>query len=279
MKSNIIRAFTGLMLSVSPFSLVRAQTAYPDVSMKIDLVAWGDGISGLSLHSGAGNKTSAVSAFPFSYSKAVPYSGPSLMEIYQTAAVEAPVSRGPLPEDASIPILPDENADKAEKMAVPPLLRELRKKKPNLVALATLPVGSRRATVLLAPGPDHTFQTFTIDDDPNQLPFGRVRIHNLTPFPIVVRCKGGKALQLKPKETVVAIPENHYIFYELGYQDGEEWKILKNDMLRVADDEQAHMVVLKSDNQFFRSSDGSMGGAFQVVVLRRTKEAETAPVR
>ena len=49
--------------------------------MKIDLVAWGDDISGLSFKSGAGKGD--ITALGFRYSEPVPYSGPAVMEIYQ----------------------------------------------------------------------------------------------------------------------------------------------------------------------------------------------------
>jgi hypothetical protein len=277
MRSNIFPAVACLLFVFHPSSVVHAQDPYPAVAMKVDLVAWGDGISGLSV--AAASKKSAVTALAFSYSKPVPYAGPCLMEIYQNGGVAEETFKGPLPDDASIPIVPEEKTDKAEKLAVPPLLQEMRKKNPDLVAIAMLPVGSRRATVLLAPGPDKTFQTFVIDDDPTKLPFGKVRMHNLTPVPIAIRCKGAKTLELKPKETAVAVPENRYITYELACKEGEEWKILKSDMLRVAENEQVQMAVVKSNNKYFMSSDGSMGGTYQVVVLRRAKEAEPAPPR
>lgn len=277
MKSNISASSAVFLLYLLGVPTAKAQENYPNVSMKIDLVAWGDGIPGLSLR--PANKSNEVMAFPFSYSKAVPYSGSSMLEIFQNHGADTHIANVMGPEDGivSMPIIPEETADKSEKLAVPPMLRDLRKKKPDLVALAVLPVGSRRATVLLAPGPDHTFQTFIIDDDPEKLPFGKVRIHNLTVLPITIHCKGGKTYELKPRATVVASPENRYIFYELAYKEGDEWKVLKNDMLRVAEDEQAQMVVVKSSNKHFMSSDGSMGGALQVVVLRRTKETEAPP--
>lgn len=136
--------------------------------------------------------------------------------------------------------------------------------------LAALPAtGCRRATVLLAPADGETFSTFVIDDDPSKLPMGQLRIHNLSPLPIALRCNGKQGKELKTSEAFVVPAQNGQLIYELAYKLGEEWKMLENNIIALPPTEQFQMMVLKSDNSFFLSTDGSSGGFLQVVTLRR----------
>jgi hypothetical protein len=59
------------------------------------------------------------------------------------------------------------------------------------------------------------------------------------------------------------------LIYELAYKAGEEWKMQENNIIPVRATEQAQMMILKSGNQFFLSTDGSSGGFLQIVTLRR----------
>ena len=77
MRSNII-SLACLMLLAAP---AHAQQG-TDVSMKIDVVAWGDEIKGLSFK--PGSSKGDISAMGFRYSKPVAYSGPVVMAIYQS---------------------------------------------------------------------------------------------------------------------------------------------------------------------------------------------------
>ncbi|MCH1922483.1 hypothetical protein L9G15_24040, partial [Shewanella sp. A3A] len=81
--------------------------------------------------------------------------------------------------------------------AIPPELKARREKEPTLVALAKLPAGSRRATVLIAPASEGTYQTFVIDDDPTKLPLGQLRILNYSPVKIAMRCNGKASKEMK----------------------------------------------------------------------------------
>ena len=77
MRSNIAWLFC-LFLFAAP---VRAEQG-DNVSMKIDVVAWGDEIKGLSFKPGSGKGD--ISAMGFRYSTPVAYSGPVVMAIYQS---------------------------------------------------------------------------------------------------------------------------------------------------------------------------------------------------
>ena len=148
-------------------------------------------------------------------------------------------------------------------------LAERRKKEPDVVALAILPPASRHVTVLLAPADVGTYQAYVIDDDPSKPPHAQMRVHNLSPLTIAIRCNSTPAKILETKGTVVVIPDNKEIIYELAYQQEGEWEIQENNITVVREDEQAQLVVLKSDNEFFTSKDGSRSGFLQTVVLRR----------
>ena len=248
--------------------------------MKIDLVAWGDDIPGLSLKST--NAKDKVTALGFRYSDSLSYSGPAIMEIYQSGGGEVAAVPEPSEEDAAHQLMPliedvpesDPGASAKPKSGLALELEKRREKSPGLVALAALPEnGCRRATVLLGPAGSGTFTAYVIDDDPARLPPGQLRVHNLSPLPIALRCNGNQKKELKTRETFLVPARNGQVIYELAYKTGDRWKIQENNVIAVGAGDQTQLIILKSDNTFFRSSDGSTGGFLQVVALRRGPEA------
>ena len=245
--------------------------------MRLDFVAWGDAITGLSLK--AGPSKGGVTALPFRYSTPVMYSGAALMEIYKSAGGSAK-STGPAPSAEDLanelsPLIVEEPKAAAEgdpkaKTGLALELAKRRKKEPTLVALAQLPAsGCRRATVLLAPADGGTYTAYVIDDDPSKLPVGQMRVHNLSPLPIAIRCNGKEKKELQTRETFLVPAQNQQIIYEIGYKLGREWKMQENNIIPVRSNEQTQMIVLKSNNPYFMSSDGSSGGFLQIITLRR----------
>lgn len=230
------------------------------VSMKVDLVAWGESIEGLTLKSAKGKDT--ITALAFTYSKPVSYSGPAVLEIFKGGGGNAV----PAPEGEAAPAAASPSAIKD--IATELALR--RKKEPTLVSLAILPPASKHVTVLLAPAAAGTYQAYVIDDDPSKLPYGRMRIHNLSPLPVAMRCNNKAASVLKTKASVVVSPENKEVIYELAYQKDGEWVNQENNIASVRENEQAQLIVLKSDADFFTSQDGSRAGYLQTVILRRS---------
>lgn len=257
MKSNLSQ-FLAVVFAI--ISVPAAASAQGDqVSMRLDFVGWGEEISGLTLRSSGG---APFTARAFRYSKPQSYSGPAVVEIYQAGGGAEPAA----------PLAPEE----ASKL--PPDLKrllELRQNKPGLVALAALPAGSKRATVLVLPAVGGVYLTRVFDDDPTRLPVGRLRVHNLSPHPLSLRFNGTEARQLPLQGNCVVAPVNQELIYELAYKLEEEWKVQENNIVPVADDEQTQMVVLKSDSSHFYSSNGSRAGYLQIVFLRRSpREAE-----
>lgn len=262
--------FTGLAASIP----VSAQQA--EVSLKIDVVAWGDEIGGLSFKSG--DKAGGIKAQPFRYSEPVSYAGPALLEIFKNGSGTAKPTVQPSKEDlehASKPLVVEQ--PKPADGSAPPKsglaleLEKRRKKAPNLVSLAQLPSGCRRATLLLAPMADGTYLSYVIDDDPSKLPLGQIRIHNLCPFPIAMQCNGAKPKELKTRETLAVPGVDGALTYDIAFKEGEEWKFQEHNIIPVRPDEQTQMIVLRSNNAFFKSADGSTGGFLQAVTLRRGK--------
>lgn len=268
-----ITAFVPLLFGLALASL-RAQE--PSVAMKIDLVAWGDNITGLSLK--AGQSKGGVTALAFRYSKPLDYSGPAIMEIYKSGGEESTHAVAPSAEDLAHelkPLVADDSNDGPGKDAKPKQglaleLAKRREKQPTLVALAPLPAsGCRRATILLAPADEGTFIAYVIDDDPGKLPLGKLRIHNLCPFEISVRCNGSLTKELKVRESFIAPAKNQQLIYEIAYKSGDKWKMQENNIIPVRETEQTQMILLRSTNGFFQSSDGAVGGFLQIVTLRR----------
>jgi hypothetical protein len=256
MKSNPFARLTAGLLLLVPLSPVLV--AQESVAMKLDVVAWGEDIKGLTLGSGSSGKP--VTALAFRYSKPVNYSGSALMEIHQDPAAASEATEG---SQNTAPLPPD--------------LAKLRAKDPTVVALAKLPPGSRRATVLIAPAQAGTYQTFVIDDDPSKLPFGKLRVHNYSPVKIAVRCNGKEGMEMKTKDSFLAEPKDGQVVYELAYDNQGKWKMQENNLIPVGPEEQVQFIVLKSNADFFTSSDGSRAGFLQSVVLRRPAKEDPVP--
>jgi hypothetical protein len=273
------------LFSVLPiFSLLfAALTAQgqESVSMKIDVVAWGDSIGGLSFKSG--KKKGTITAQAFTYSESVSYSGPKILEIHQSGSGKVAVDKGPgTAEDKdheSIP-LPLEEPKGGKAAPQTPLGKELarrREEEPTLVALVPLPSNTRRATVLLAPIGDGTYQAYVIDDDPSKLPLGKLRVHNLAPMAIGLKFSGGQKKALKTRDSFLVNAKNGQTIYQLSYMKGDKWKVQENNIMAVRPNEQTQFIVLRSRNQYFLSSDGASGGFLQTVTLRRRPNAAPTP--
>ncbi len=274
MKSKIMLRFLALFFLGSLATLSGQNES--NVSLSIDLVAWGDEIGGLSLKSaGKGETTTALS---FTYSDPVKYTGPALLEIHQKAGggstkLEQSISE----EDALHQSIPLEFENEPEESANPeasksPIVRELlkrREKEPTLVALVNLPTNARHVTILLAPAGQGTFKPYLINDDPSKLPPGKLRVHNLSPFPIGMRFSGKQSAELKPGKNAIFNAVNGQTVYELSYQGPKGWTVQENNIIPVRPTEQTQLIVLKSNNSFFLSSDGAAGGFLQLVTLRR----------
>jgi hypothetical protein len=267
--------FATIVFSPSPC----AQAQDSGVTLTVDFVAWGNEISGLSLKSGGAGQT--FSALPFRYSTPVSYSGPAVMEVYQgnSNATPAP-SSAPTQADKDHQMAPllqaidaeeQKTSEQQPKTGLVAELENRRKKDPSLVALIPLPGGSKRVTILLAPLGKNTFRGYVINDDPSQLPLGKVRVHNLSPFPIALRTSGKKPVELKVGTSIIADCNKNQFVYEVAYKLNDKWKLQENNLFPVRSNEQAQMIVIKSDNQYFQSSDGTGSGFLQIVTLIRSQ--------
>lgn len=263
-------AFLGLVAS-APL----AAQDQPEVDLRIDFVAWGNAISGLSLD--PKREDGKITARAFQYSEPVRYRGPRVLKLHQSGSGEGVDEAIPMTEEdrehESIPLPRDEiEQGQARVSPVPKALAALREEEPTLVSLVALPLGARRVTVLLAPAAEGTFEGYVINDDPTQLPAGRLRVHNLSPHPIMMTFNGKRAKPMGPGDkTLINAPGGHVV-YQLAYQTKEEWTVQENNILPVHPDEQTQLIVLRSNNQFFQSSDGASGGYLQMVTLTRSLE-------
>ena len=75
--------------------------------------------------------------------------------------------------------------------------------------------------------------------------------------------------ELKTRGAHIFNPANNSIIYELAYKQRDEWIVQGNNILSIQPTEQVQMIILRSRNQHFLSSDGSSGGFLQIVTLRR----------
>jgi hypothetical protein len=219
------------------------------VSLRVDLVAWGNSISGLSLKTSSSENHTA---FAFSYSKSIPYSGSAMMEIHQKGATVPEVPAGQKPP------------------VIPPALLARRKESPTLVALAPIPAGARRVTILLAPAPGGVFEAYVINCDSAKVPVGKLSVLNLSPYKIAITVASDpQKRQLDRNAALVANPINQQVAYQLEYLDSEEWITQESNILPVSNEEQTLMIVLKNNSDLFRNSFGGTRGFLQLVTLRR----------
>lgn len=253
------------------------------VKLTIDFVSWSSDLKGLTIRSAAGEVP--VTALAFRYSEAIRYSGPEILEISQGETVDDDFEkkRREAKREAAAAIgfdLPESNwtprpepEDKLAKLELPKAIADRREYSPNLVGLVKLPRGSTHITVLLAPGPGGSMITQVIDNDPANLPPGKLRIQNFAAFPVSLRLGGVKgSTVLETMKSVLVTPINNNVVYELAYQDEGEWVVQENNLIPVRADEQVQMVVLKSDSSFFAGSSGDTGGFMQIAFLRRQPE-------
>ena len=277
MRSNI-RWISCLFLFATPLGAQQKDL----VTMKIDVVAWGNEIKGLSFKPGS-SKT-AITALGFRYSTPVTYSGPTLIGIYQSESTPEAVAKPAVKYPAAARIVPAKPfgtgqtdgpaSGAAPKQGLALELEVRRKKEPSLVALANLPGGDcRRATVLLAPADGGTFTAYVIDDDPSKLPLGQLRVHNLSPYPIAMRCNGNPALELKNRDAILVPAVRDHLIYELAYKLDDAWNVQENNVIPIRPTEQSQMIILKSEDPFFLASDGSRSGFLQMIILRRSPDA------
>ena len=279
--SKKMKSKTTKLRPASPFVLLflcfASMAAQGQVSMKINLVAWGDEIPGLTLKSSSGKGITAPS---FAYGEALSYSGPQLLAIYQgEVEVEKPIyteadmdgsGKLDMPELPKRPVTVDPTA------VDDPGLKALLTRKledPDLVALVKLPADSRHITILLAPSAQGTFQPYLIDDDPREVPSGALVVHNLSGFPVrVEQIAGRQQCELKPKgRFVLAADERDRFRYRISYKEKDSWTVATNNRVRLPDNQKTQLIVLQSDNNYFKSVDGTRGGFLQVVVLKRTE--------
>jgi len=248
--------------------------AQDELRMRIDFVAWGDPIYGLSLPGGGGAE---ITARAFRYSSPVTYSGPPLMEIHLTGDPNPP---DPVPQpsaedlqERSIPleVSPNQPVDAANWQAgtLGAELERRREDQPSLVALAQLPANSTRATVLLVPADKGTFHTYVIDDDPSTLRAGDLRVHNLSPYRVAFKANQQPATEISTGRNHTFRGADGQLIYEFGYQRDGRWVVQENNIIPLRQQEQTQMILLKSRHQFFLSADGASGGFLQTVFLRR----------
>lgn len=247
--------------------------------MRIDFVSWGEDLAGLEVRSG--KRGDPVNALAFRYSEPFEYSGPQLLILAlgngsdeaAKAMAEAYEERrrSDKAEGLDVPDAPFIPKAVAEVKGgeIPKALALAREKDPALAALVQLPAASRHVTLLLAPGPNRSLIPHIFNDDPARHPAGMIRVHNLSPHPISLRTAAGKPIELVPGKSVLAPAPGETFAYELAYQTDGIWKIQENNLITVRQNEQVHMVILRSEASFFSSSDGSRAGFMQSAFLRR----------
>lgn len=280
MKSN----FLPLALLFICSSLLHAQNSDdgPQVSLRIDFVSWGEDLTGLEVRSG--KRGSPVTALAFRYSQPFEYSGPQILALAlgkgsdETAKAMAEAyearRRADQSEGFNAPNAPFTPATILEETEgeIPKSLALAREKDPELASLIRLPANSRRITILLAPGPGRSLIPHIFDDDPNRHPAGMVRVHNLSPHPILLQTASGKPSELAPGKNLLSNAPADTFAYELAYQNGGDWIVQENNLVSVRNNEQIHMVILRSEASFFSSTDGSRGGFIQTAFLRRSSQ-------
>lgn len=267
MKSNTLISSIALIFLSLPAT---AQDQAKEVNMMIDVVAWGQDIQGLSLGKPS-TEDGVIHAHSFCYGKPVKYQGSRLLAIYQSEVAKEQAGDISEEEEKTLarPLIPIETKANPIEGGIPKLLAERRKLEPNLVALVELPADSRQITLLLAPGAKGTFFGHVMDDDPTRFPAGRLRVHNLSSYELSLQIGEDENKNLKPQEVFAVETNGKFVTYRLAYFFEDKWKMQASNVLPLHPNEQCQMVILRSNNEVFLSSDGSRSGFMQMVILRR----------
>jgi hypothetical protein len=267
-------SFLLMVLSAGGVCAQNKEDASSWVSTKINLVAFGEDIPGLVLSSS--NKKKTTTALAFTYSKPLTYHGPSIVEISQTISDSGGLAPPPkglevLKKQGKQTPLPPESVKKSGKYLKAILKR--RESSPDVVALAEIPRNAKFVTILLARGENGTYQTHVINDDPSQLPPGKLVIHNYINVPLALRFNSTPPITvIKPHQSTTVTPKNGIVIYELAYPYHGKWKTQENNMISIKPTEQVRMILLQNSSSFFTSSDGSRTGKLQLAILRRNSK-------
>jgi len=272
--NHFLRALFLVTLILTAPTLSAQKEDASQVSTRVDLVSLSETIPGLYLGK---KKSKHVSALAFRYNTTLRYKGDRIIEISQANSNSQPKEElSDIDKKHELKPLTGNQQPKAkinsnDKIAL--AIAKRRKKKPDLVALATIPKGSRHVTILLAPADNNTYLATVINDDPTKLPYGKMRVHNLCKHPISLRfSKRKKPSIIPPKKYIRIAPEaNKTLTYLLAYPKNKKWKIQERNIINIPPDEQVQMVILRSRSSFFVSGDGSRSGRLQIAVLRRKK--------
>jgi len=269
---HILKIVTVLLCSLSSLFAQNGDKKN-QVKVRVDLVSLGENIPGLYLGK---KKDRIVNAQAFQYSMTLKYSGDSIIQISQGSSKQ--IEEQPMSEEdekhALKPLtakdLPEVETESSDKQLE--IISRLRKKNPNLVALARVPAGSRHITILLRPAANNTFRTLVFNDDPTKMPYGEMKIHNFCKHPIAMKFANGKPAVIKSDKAYRLKPsKKQSVSYLLSYPKKKKWKKQESNIIRVTPDQQVRMIVLNSQSSFFQSASGARGGHLQIAILRRDR--------
>ena len=156
----------------------------------------------------------------------------------------------------------------------PPLPGEKKDAVPPNVGTIRFTPGVKRHTVLLF-GSEKGYESRVIVDDQEKFPVGTVRLYNLCPIPVAVRCNQSATIQLAPNQSEIVKPRaDQVVITESAYQLNGEWIRADDDFIPARPTDQTSVFFLISGDKYFVSTDG-VSRQMQMVVLR--EKPESAP--
>ncbi|MFT6794634.1 MAG: hypothetical protein ACJAR1_002645 [Rubritalea sp.] len=275
MKSNhFFTSIFAMLFLLQPSLYAQSQDQKNKVKVRVDIISMSENIPGLYLGK---KKNKTVNALAFRYHETLKYNGNRVIQISQGSTKDTEpqfeVSKED-EKDALKPLtakeLPKIEADKESELLK--TITKLREKNPDLVALATVPPGSRQITILLIPAGDNIYSTLVFDDDPSKMPYSKMKIHNFCKHRISMKFSNAKPAIIKPGKMYMVDPKGKQtVSYLLSYPKKKKWKPQESNIIRVTKNQQVRMIILSSKSSFFKSSSGARGGHLQVAVLRRDR--------
>lgn len=215
----------------------------PQVSIRFRAIGWaGDSTTLVFKQNG---KWTRLKAPLFSYSEPYQYQGPSNLELFTAEPLPPPV----ITLDGTGGFSVNENT-KPDVIHVAP----------DAVPAVSVSIDPRirRATLLVGEsGGKHNI--LVIGDNEDDFPPGQVRLYNVTPYRMAIRCNKTTTITLNSNECHVAqAGSNEELTLEPAYEINGKWKKLVSKRIAARRGYQATHFFLQSGSNYFRAMDGQI---------------------
>lgn len=215
----------------------------PQVSLKFRAIGWAGESTTLVFKQNG--KWTRLKAPLFAYSEASQYQGPSNLDLYTAEPLPPPV----ITLDGTGGFSTNENT-KNDVIHVAP----------DAIPAVSVSIDARikRATLLVGES-GGKYNVSVVDDNQDDFPPGQVRLYNVTPYRMAIRCNKTTTIALNPNECrIVQAGVDEELTVEPAYEINGKWRKLVSKRIAARSGYQATHFFLQSGSNYFRSMDGQI---------------------